>query len=135
MGGIDLCDMQTNLRELTREEMREMKQLAVDMCANYDGHYKECLLLDGACYMTYGVAFTCSALCKYFRNAVLPLNPRLEALFNGENIVEHIKRCAVCGTELYSIGNKVKYCQSCARRIHRRQKTESEQKRRLAVDK
>ena len=88
--------MQMNFRELTREELRDMKRLAADMCANYDREHG-CLLLEGKCYMFYGVAFTCSALCKYYRRAVMPLNPQLLALFSGENIVEHIKRCAVCG--------------------------------------
>jgi len=134
MKGDDICDMQHNFRELTREELREMKRLAVEMCANYDRDYG-CLLLGDKCYMTYGVAYTCSALCKYYRRAVLPLNPKLEALFNGENIAEHTRRCAVCGTELYSAGNKAKYCASCACRVHRRQKNESDRKRRSQTDK
>ena len=128
MGFID------NFRELTREELREMKRLAADMCANYDRDFG-CLLLGDKCYMFYGVAYTCSALCKYFRKAVLPLNPRLEALFNGENIAEKIKRCAVCGAELFASGNKAKYCEPCARRVHRRQKNESDRKRRSQTDK
>jgi len=126
--------MQTNFRELTREELREIRKLATDMCANFDRDYG-CLLLDGKCYMFYGVAYTCSGLCKYFRNAVLPLEPRLEALFNGENIAEYIKTCAVCGKELFAGGNRAKYCEPCARRVHRRQKNESDRKRRSKTDK
>ncbi|MCL2154008.1 MAG: hypothetical protein FWH57_13855, partial [Oscillospiraceae bacterium] len=60
---------------------------------------------------------------------------RLVALFSGENIVEHIKSCAVCGKELYSAGNRAKYCGDCARRVHRRQKNESDRKRRSKTDK
>jgi len=135
MRGIDKCSMALNFRELTREELRVMKRLAVDMCANYDGHYDECLLLDGACYMKYGVAYTCSALCNYFKKAVLPLNQQLEALFNGEGIAGHIKKCAVCGKELFTNGNRAKYCELCARRVHRRQKNESDRKRRSIADK
>ena len=121
--------MQMNYRELTRDELRDIKRLAADMCANFDREYG-CHLLEGKCYMCYGVVYVCSALCKYYRCAVLPLNPRLEALFNGENIADHIKRCAVCGKELYAVGNKAKYCQQCAHCVHRRQKTESDRKRR-----
>jgi len=135
MRGFDKCSMTLNFRELTREELRVMKRLAVDMCANYDGHYKECMLLDGACYMNYGVAYTCSALCSYFRKAVLPLNPQLEALFNSGDIAGHIKKCEVCGKELSAVGNRAKYCDPCASRIHRSQKSESERKRRSKVDK
>jgi hypothetical protein len=123
-----------NFRELTRAELRDVKRLAADMCVNFDREYG-CLLLGDKCYMMYGVAYTCSALCKYFRKAVLPLDPRLEALFKGENITEHIKRCVVCGVELFMAGNKAKYCKPCAHRIHRRQKNESDRKRRSKTDK
>ena len=125
--------MQMEFRELTREELRDVKRLAAGECANFDREYG-CLLLEGKCYMFYGAAFTCSALCKYYRRAVLPLNKKLEALFNGVSIAEYIKRCEACGVEIFAGGRK-KYCEACARRIHRRQKTESERKRRLAVDK
>jgi len=126
---VDICVMKMNLRELTREELRDVKRLATEICANFDREYG-CLLLEGKCYMFYGVAYTCSALCKYYRRAVLPTNSRLEALFNGENIADHTKRCTVCGKELYSTGNRAKYCKPCAHRVHRRQKTESDRKRR-----
>ena len=38
MRGVDKYSMPLNYGELTREELRAMKRLAVDMCANYDGH-------------------------------------------------------------------------------------------------
>jgi len=103
------------------------------MCANYDHEYG-CLVLDGKCYMFYGAAYTNSAICKYYRNAVLPLRPELEALFNGGAAAANIRLCAVCGKELYAEGGNRKYCRPCARRVHRRQKTESERKRRRTVD-
>ena len=124
----------TSFRELTRDELRDLKRLAADMCANYD-RQNGCLLLNEKCYMLYGAIYTCSALCKYFRKAVLPLNSKLEALFSGENIAGQIKRCAVCGKEIYSGGNRAKYCEPCAHRIHRRQKNESDRKRRSQTDK
>ena len=121
-------------RELTREELRDMKRLAIDMCANYDREYG-CLLLEGKCYMFYGVTYTNSALCKYYRQCALPLNPQLEALFNGENIADNTKKCAVCGKQLFMNGNRMKYCRLCAHRVHRRQKNESDRKRRSKTDK
>ena len=124
----------TSSRELTRAELRDTRRLATEMCANYDHEYG-CLLLDGRCYMHYGIAYTNSGLCKYFRDAVLPLNPQLEAVFNGENIADQIKHCEICGDELFSVGNKAKYCKPCAYRIHRRQKNESDRKRRSRTDK
>ena len=63
-------------RELTREERAAIRSLVVKWCANYDREYG-CLPLDCECYML-GKCYT-GALCRYFREAVLPLDPRLEA--------------------------------------------------------
>ena len=45
-----------------------------------------------------------------------------------------LKRCAECGGVFVPKSNRGKYCPDCAARVHRRQKTESERKRRSAVD-
>ncbi|MBS5118185.1 MAG: cysteine-rich VLP protein [Clostridium sp.] len=45
-----------------------------------------------------------------------------------------LKRCEVCGGVFVPKSNRAKYCPGCAARVHRRQKTESERKRRSAVD-
>jgi len=94
------------MKELTAGERKEIRRLATSMCANYDDCFKECLLLNRACYMTYGVAYNNSALCKYFREAVLPLNPLLAAVFS-----EHYetKSCKICGTEFIPVGRQA-YC-------------------------
>ena len=63
-------------RELTREEKRAIRALVTKWCANYDRECG-CLPLDGECYML-GKCWT-GALCRYFREAVLPLDPALEA--------------------------------------------------------
>ena len=59
-------------RELTREEKRAIRALVTKWCANYDRECG-CLPLDGECYML-GKCWT-GALCRYFREAVLPLDP------------------------------------------------------------
>ena len=63
-------------RELTREEKRAIRALVTKWCANYDRECG-CLPLDCECYML-GTCWT-GALCRYFREAVLPLDPALEA--------------------------------------------------------
>jgi len=93
-------------RELTAGEIREIRRLATSMCANYDGNYKECVLLNGACYMTYDVGYNTNALCKYFREAVLPLNPTLEAVFTGNF---ETKPCKICNKEFIPVGRQA-YC-------------------------
>lgn len=94
-------------RELTRSELRDIRRLVTAMCANYDSQCKECLPLDGTCYM-FGIAYTNSPLCKYFRNAVLPLNPELEAVFNSKN-VSSLKECKYCGKRFVPTGRQA-YC-------------------------
>ena len=63
-------------RELTREEKAKIRKLVTKWCANYD---KECgcLPLDCECYML-GKCWT-GSYCRYFREAVLPLDSVLEA--------------------------------------------------------
>lgn len=63
-------------RELTREEKRKIRALVVKWCANYNKEYG-CLPLECECYM-FGKCWT-GAYCRYFREAVLPLDPALEA--------------------------------------------------------
>ncbi|MBQ8622164.1 MAG: cysteine-rich VLP domain-containing protein, partial [Oscillospiraceae bacterium] len=63
-------------RELTREEKSAIRKLVFSLCANYDREYG-CLPLDGSCYML-GKCWT-GAYCRYFRDAVLPNDPVLEA--------------------------------------------------------
>ncbi len=63
-------------RELTRDERKGIRKLVTEMCANYDREYG-CLPLDCECYML-GKCWT-GAYCRYFREAVLPLDPVLSA--------------------------------------------------------
>ena len=63
-------------RELTRTEKAAIRRLVSKWCANYDRDCG-CLPLDCECYM-FGKCWT-GAYCRYFREAVLPLDPALEA--------------------------------------------------------
>ena len=94
-------------RELTRTERTEIRKLVKDLCANYDKDH-ECLLLEDNCYMFYGVAYTNTGMCKYFRKAVLPTNPVLEAVLTGNAAVE-TRPCALCGEIFPAYGKKL-YC-------------------------
>ena len=121
-------------RELTRNEIKETRQLVTKWCANYDREYG-CLPLDGACFM-FGKAYAGGAMCIYFRSSVLPLSPELEAVYNGEDVKEHIKKCSVCGDELYSTSNNVKYCADCAKKVKlRRNRDYKREKLRFEVGK
>mgnify|MGYP003371579706 CR=1 FL=1 len=71
-------------RELTRDEKKKIRTLVTGMCANYDRESGLCLPLDCACYMLHK-CWT-GAYCRYFREAVLPLDPELQAALTTEGI-------------------------------------------------
>ena len=81
-------------RELTREEKRAIRKLVFSLCANYDREYG-CLPLDGPCYML-GKCWT-GAYCRYFRDAVLPNDPVLEAALTAEGPVPETRPCQLWG--------------------------------------
>ena len=115
-------------RELTRAERAEIRKLVKCLCANYDHEYG-CLLLDDNCYMFYGVAYTNTGMCKYFRNAVLPTEPALEAVLTGGGAVE-TRPCSICGEAFPADGKKAYCSDACAGEAHRRQKRKSIRKKR-----
>ena len=115
-------------RELTRSEQRDIRSLVTDMCANYDSHYKECLPLDGTCYM-FCIGYTGSQLCKYFKNAVLPLEPELEAIFDGD-IKSSLKKCKDCGNGFVPIGRQAYCCDACEQKGRLRDTAERVRKHR-----
>lgn len=95
------------IRELTKQECKEIKTLVSTMCANYDKTYHCCTILDDyGCYML-SKGFADGKLCRYFREAVLPLNPALERVLTGNGA--ELKPCAVCGTPFPISGRKA-YC-------------------------
>ena len=97
-------------------------------CCCEDGN---CIVLDDGDTCTCPQTVSFSVCCKWFRWAVLPLDGTLEAeIFRDKDL----KRCAVCGGVFVPKSNRAKYCPGCAARVHRRQKTESERKRRSCVD-
>lgn len=92
-------------RELTRSERAAIRKLVTGMCANYAPEYG-CLPLDCPCYMLN--KWWTGAYCKYFQNAVLPLDPKLEATLTGR-VAPEMDTCAVCG-KLFVRDGKQTYC-------------------------
>jgi len=98
-------------RELTREEKAAIRALVVKWCANYDREYG-CLPLDCECYML-GKCWT-GAYCRYFREAVLPPDPVLEAALSAQGPPPGTRPCPVCGRTFAPQGRQ-KYCSTrCA---------------------
>ena len=116
-------------RELTRKEKTAIRSLVVTWCANYDREYG-CLPLDSDCYML-GKCWT-GSYCRYFREAVLPLDPALEASLMSEGPRPDFKICPVCGGAV-APDRRQAYCSAaCAKKAHRCQQREYMRKKRGA---
>ena len=119
-----------SLPRMTPAQRKRANALIRKACCNCDNG--NCLLLEDGepCVCPQSISY--SVCCKWFRWAVLPDYPTLEAeIFQSDTV----KRCAECGQVFASKSNRAKYCPVCAEKVHRRQKTESERKRRSDVDK
>lgn len=118
---------QTEARELTRSERAAIRRLVVGMCANYDPSYG-CLPLDCPCYMLN--KWWTGAYCKYFQNAVLPLDPVLETQLTGKNATLSRKICPVCGAAFIPVTSQAYCSQACQREGNRRKSRERMRKKR-----
>ena len=118
---------ETVARELTREEKAAIRKLVTRLCANYDRDVG-CLPLDCPCYML-EKCWT-GALCRYFREAVLPNDPVLEASLAAEGPVPETRPCPICGRAFLPDG-RTRYCSpGCAKAALRQQKRNYMRKKR-----
>ena len=104
------------IRELTGRERQRIRRLVRAECANYDAEYG-CLPLDSECYM-FGKAFSHGAMCIWFSNSVMPVDPELERIFIGR-ITPDTKPCTVCGKS-FPLNGRQAYCSDSCARISRR---------------
>ena len=113
-------------RELTRWERTKIRRMVVDSCANYDSQDRVCRPLDCPCYMLH--KWWAGSFCRYFQEAVLPVDPALESAITGEDTSLKQKTCPVCGKAYLPITSQA-YCSDSCRAFARR-KSERERKRR-----
>ena len=117
------------LPQMTGRQRYKANALIKRLCANYDGG--NCLLLDDGepCVCVQSISY--SLLCKYFRNAVLPAEPKLEAelLMSGAKTV-----CERCGVPIEKHSNRQKYCTECARIMYLKNKAKYQRNKRSGVD-
>ena len=88
------------LPRLTPKQRQRANALIKRLCANYDNG--NCLALDDGepCACVQSISY--SLLCKYFRKAVLPAEPLLEADILGTRF----EKCVSCGTPIIKKGNR-----------------------------
>lgn len=107
--------MSNQNRGLTSKEKRSIKKLVTRLCANYDSEYG-CLPLDCDCPM-FGICYTNSAMCRYFRGSVLPNDPELQASLESQPV----RTCQYCGQKFPADGKRVYCSQQCAESARRQQ--------------
>ena len=116
--------MTKNVRELTEKERRGIRKLVTDRCANYHEDFG-CLPLDCNCVMLEKV-YCGNAMCRYFRESVLPNDPELNASLQGLAA----KRCKHCGKPFPAKGRTM-YCSNrCRNEAQKKQTAKRVQKHR-----
>lgn len=111
----------SKIRELAPREKQKLDRLVKTRCANFVKHedFTGCLPLDCECPMLIK-AFCCNAMCRYFREAVLPNDPELIAIMTGATI----KRCKLCGREFPAAGRRCYCSTACSDEANRRKTSE-----------
>ena len=113
-----------SLYRMTPAQRKQAASLIRRECCNCeDGN---CLALDDGepCACVHSISY--SLLCKYFRKAVLPAEPLLEADILGTRF----EKCVSCGAPIIKKGNRKKYCEKCAQRAYKAQQAEYARRKR-----
>lgn len=118
------CAMRWNftmadLPRMTESQLRRARKRIRRLCCNYDRG--NCLLLDDGEPCVCAQSISCSLLCKWFREAVLPADRELYAEIMLHDVQ---KRCAECGKPFVTERQNARYCRVCAARRTRRKKRE-----------
>lgn len=112
---------------MTAEQSRKANSLIKQSCANYDAALNNCIALDDGTAPGCPQMLTHSLLCKYFKNAVLPAEPGLEAQIRK---TREVAKCSKCGAPIAKTSNRRKYCDDCAKAVHRKQQAQYAKSRR-----
>ena len=121
------------LPRLTPKQRQRANALIKRLCANYDNG--NCLALDDGepCACVQSISY--SLLCKYFRKAVLPAEPLLEADILGTRF----EKCVSCGAPIIKKGNRKNIARSALKELTKlsRQSTQEEngQSRKIEAEK
>lgn len=94
-------------------------------CCNLDGD-GYCLPLDTKCPQMISE----SIVCKWFRNAVLPLDKELDAVLNN---AANMKKCERCRRLFVPTSNRAKYCVECAGEVRRAKEARRKREARASV--
>lgn len=115
-------------KRINDKRRRQINRLVKAECCNYQqGNY---LLLDDGEPVSCPQLISGSLSCRWFRDAVLPIDKELHAEIMGQTT---LKKCSVCGQPFRAVSNRAKYCERCRKSERRKQYRESKQKTRTDV--
>lgn len=118
------------LPRMNAQQRRRAVKLIKHLCANYmDGN---CLLLDDGepCVCVQSISY--SLCCNYFKVAVLPTEPMLEAEILDP---KHISYCKDCKRQFVKKRYNQLFCENCAKLRYKKQQAEYARKKRLEKSK
>ena len=112
------CLTMSEIIRLSDNQLKRVKELVYKRCCNFsDG---ACLMLDWSFCNICPQCHSNRLCCKWFRHAVLPNDPKLEAdIFK----ISPRKRCIVCNEPVFSKSNRAKYCPVCAKNERKRKES------------
>lgn len=118
--------------QMTPAQLKRAKKLIRAECCNYDAQNNECFALDegDGCVCVQSISY--SLLCRWFKEAVLPLDPVLEKEVFG---LDNKKLCQHCRKPFIPKSNRSYLCPECNRRHRKRQQAEFIRNKRAHVDK
>ncbi len=117
-----------SLYEMTPSQQRQAAKMIQKYCCNCEKG--NCILLDDGDEHTCPQRISYTIGCRWFRNAVLPIFPELEAeIFKDITL----RRCVKCGVGFVPGSNRNKYCPACAVAVRRKQDRERKWSKRHTV--
>ena len=101
-----------NIPYMNPAQLAQAKRLVRAECANYDPEHNECFALDegGGCACVQSAS--CSLLCKWFQNCVLPLDEKLLLELMAP---ARTRKCLICGRQFIPKSNRAVFCSECAK--------------------
>lgn len=115
-------------KRISDKRRRQINRLVKAECCNYQ--QGSCLLLDDGEPVSCPQLISGSLSCRWFRDAVLPIDKELHSEIMGQTA---LKKCSVCGQPFRAVSNRAKYCERCRKSERRKQYRESKQKTRTDV--
>lgn len=109
---------------MNEDQFNRAKKLIRKNCCNYS--QGNCLCLDNGISSPCAQLITRTVVCKWFKEAVLPVDAKLHVELTP---VKSGRTCKTCGKQLCSKSKNIKYCSRCAYEEKKKRDVERKRKR------